>query len=75
MGEMTREARLDKGLTQLELARKVGCGVRTIMRLEGGESWPLAVYRKRIERILNIRLLPKEAKDEGTRKRAPHPGG
>lgn len=39
-GEKLRRARIEKGLTQAELALQAGLGLRTIIAYEKGETYP-----------------------------------
>ena len=48
-GEKLRKARKEKGLTQAELAKKAGLGLRTITNYEKGTSYP---QRRNVYKIL-----------------------
>lgn len=49
-----KEIRMDKGMTQIELASAVGASVRTYQKWEGGETTPDGHYLLRIMNWLNI---------------------
>ncbi len=39
-GEMVKQLRVDKGLTQKDLAKELGVSMRTVVNYEGGKSYP-----------------------------------
>ena len=49
-----REARIKKGLTQQQLANKMGVTVTTVSRWETGRSKPKMYDLKRLWRILKV---------------------
>lgn len=50
------EARIKRGLTQVDLARKVGTKQSVISRLESGKANPLTAFLKKLARALNANL-------------------
>lgn len=62
--DIVPERRLEKGLTQEVLARKVGTKQAAIARLESGRANPTVSFLKRVagalDAELEIRLRPKE---------------
>ncbi|MDO8429610.1 MAG: helix-turn-helix transcriptional regulator [Candidatus Daviesbacteria bacterium] len=50
------QKRLDKGLTQKELAEKVGTKQSAIARLEGGNSNPSVAFLKKVSEALGSKL-------------------
>ncbi|MBM3284016.1 helix-turn-helix transcriptional regulator [Candidatus Gottesmanbacteria bacterium] len=50
------EARINKGLTQTELAEKIGTKQSVISRLEIGKANPSFSFLKRLAQALNTRL-------------------
>jgi transcriptional regulator with XRE-family HTH domain len=52
------EARLVKGLTQKELAKKIGTSQSNIARTENGNSLPSLSFLKRVAEAFNTYLLP-----------------
>lgn len=49
-------ARIEKGLTQQELARKIGTKQSVISRLESGRANPSIMFLKRLAQALNTHL-------------------
>ena len=49
-----KEKRIEAGLTQAELAEKVGVNQPQICKIERGESRPDVLTAKRIAKVLNI---------------------
>jgi len=61
IGQRIAELRLERDLSQEELARAVGCSVTTISRLENGKNDPLDRTLRRVARALGVppsRLRP-----------------
>jgi len=54
LAQKVKELRNGKALSQEELAKKSGLSLRTIQRVENGETEPTGETLKRISRILNI---------------------
>ena len=48
--------RNDMGLTQEEIARRLGVPLRSYIRWEHGESHPSVLARKRIKRIMGVEV-------------------
>jgi HTH-type transcriptional regulator, competence development regulator len=55
-GEKVREIRVEKNITQLDLAAKVGMDVRQIKRIENGESTTSIVNAYLIAKVLDVDL-------------------
>lgn len=55
-GEIIREARIKKGMSIEELARKVGIKVSTLHKIESGQLEPEEKYIRRLEKELKISL-------------------
>lgn len=53
--EMIR-ARIQKGLTQMELAKRIGTKQSVISRLESGRANPTVAFLKKFAQALNTRL-------------------
>ncbi|MBU0982196.1 helix-turn-helix transcriptional regulator [Patescibacteria group bacterium] len=51
------EKRLEKGLTQLELAKKIGTKQSAISRLESGSYNPSLNFLDKVARALGMRLI------------------
>lgn len=65
------KARKQRGVTQVKLAKMVGCSENTIVRIEGGQNWPSIETLKRIAVALKIRSsyllrLAEESNPENT---------
>ncbi|MFB6226009.1 MAG: multiprotein-bridging factor 1 family protein [Candidatus Paceibacteria bacterium] len=58
LGQILIEARTRRGLTQEELAQKIGSKQPAIARIENGRSLPTLNTLKRIARALNTHLIP-----------------
>jgi transcriptional regulator with XRE-family HTH domain len=58
VGRIIREARMRKGLTQKELAQKMGTYQPIISRLEGGKDLPTLSFMRRMADSYNTELLP-----------------
>jgi transcriptional regulator with XRE-family HTH domain len=54
LGERLRQARERQGLSQAELARRIGTGVNQIPRYENGQAEPSPMQLKRLARHLEI---------------------
>ncbi len=54
-GEIFKEARLKKGLTQDELAKKAGLGQNTYPKIERGISKPDPTSIKKLLKVLDIK--------------------
>ncbi len=57
ISQMVELARLEKGLTQAELAKKVGTKQPSIARLESGETPPSILFLNKIAKALNTHLI------------------
>jgi len=55
-GEVIREARIKRGMSIEELARKVGIRVSTLQKIESGQLEPEEKYIRRLEKELKISL-------------------
>lgn len=55
--EQIRGARKSAGLTQVELAEKVGVQPRQVQRIEAGEDFPSRVTLERLCEVLGIRII------------------
>lgn len=53
-GQILKEARLKKGLTQVEVADKAGMGINTYPKIERGVSKPSPDSIKKLIKVLNI---------------------
>ncbi len=58
VGQMILEARIHKGLTQEELAKKISTKQSSIARLEGGSTLPSLSFLDRIAKALDTYLVP-----------------
>ena len=56
LGERIKVARLEKGMTQNELAEATGISLRTIQRLEKGEVNASIYSRNQLEKVLPVSL-------------------
>ena len=72
-GERIRTARQALGLSQVALARKVGCVKLSIINWEKGGT-PLAVYRSKLEKVLGISLTKEEDDVARSERNAPRGG-
>jgi ribosome-binding protein aMBF1 (putative translation factor) len=54
IGKPMREARRRLGFTQLDLARRIGCGESVISRIETGRTSPETWLKEAISKELNI---------------------
>jgi|Deesub1362A_J573_1020465.scaffolds.fasta_scaffold00385_3 HTH-type transcriptional regulator/antitoxin HipB len=54
LSQKLKEARLRVGLSQEEVARRVGCSVRTYARWERGETMPQTRYLQALARVLGV---------------------
>ena len=59
-----RKARMDKGLSQKDLAMQMKEKEHLIKKIENGELMPEDDVRKKIEKVLEIRLIDTETVDE-----------
>lgn len=57
MGHRIREARLDRGMRQAELAYRCGCSERTIARWERNDNVPLGKYLRDLAEALDVDAL------------------
>jgi transcriptional regulator with XRE-family HTH domain len=55
-GQIFREARLKKGLTQVEAAAKAGLNSNSYAKIERGEQEPSVATVKKVVKALNIDL-------------------
>ena len=54
IGKPMREARRKLGFTQLDLARKIGCGESVISRIETGRISPESWLKEKVAKELGI---------------------
>lgn len=66
MAESIIDARIKKGMTQKELAKKLKTKQSGIARLENGRHWPNFKSLEKIAKILNIKMRNPLAPEEGT---------
>ena len=71
IGKRIRDARTSRGITQLDLARQVGCTEVSVGNWEREVVKPLGVYVEKLEAVLGVSL--KEESDE--RQNQDPPGG
>ena len=57
LGKRIREIRLDKGITQVQLAHSIGKDQQSIQRLEAGNINPSYYYLCEIAEGLNVSLI------------------
>lgn len=57
-GNMVLEARIKVGITQKELAKRVGTKQPSIARIENGHSLPTLTFLERIAKALGTKLTP-----------------
>ena len=55
-GHLFKEARLKKGLTQVEVAEKSGIHINTYTRVERGEQEPSFATIKKLANVLDVNL-------------------
>lgn len=55
-GDMFHKARLQKGLTQIEVAKKAGVHPNTYAKIERGEQNPTFPTIKKVAKVLDINL-------------------
>jgi len=55
IGHLIQEARVEKGLSQLRLAKEAGVDVKTLRSMEDGSRWASDVSRSKIEQALGWR--------------------
>lgn len=69
-----RTLRLRAGVTQVELARRVGCGQSTLSDIESGKTDPSQKRLEAIARALNVPIasLFEEPSQSGKSVAAPH---
>jgi len=72
IGQMIKEARIRKGMTQVELAKEIGCDDDSIFRWEKEVNKPLPVFVGKLERVLGVCL--KEDRDDSPKNKSPSPG-
>lgn len=58
VGRQVMKARITRGLSQEELAKKIRTKQPSIARLENGNSWPSLRFLKRIATALDTKLIP-----------------
>ena len=58
IGQTILEARIRKGLTQEELAKKISTKQSSIARLEGGSALPSLSFLERVAKALDTYLVP-----------------
>lgn len=61
MSQAIKQARKDKGMTQIELAAALGCSDVSVYNWEAGRRKPLPVYLAALEKVLGVEL--KEVRD------------
>jgi transcriptional regulator with XRE-family HTH domain len=57
LGNLIRSARLAHGLTQVDLANKLGVSQGTISRIENGDKYPTGDLAQQLARVLDINLF------------------
>jgi ribosome-binding protein aMBF1 (putative translation factor) len=62
IGRLIAKARQRRGMTQVELAERLGCAASTVADWERGDAYP-ARYAGKVEELLNITIpaRPREA--------------
>ncbi len=55
-GEILKEARIKKGLTQDEVTKKAGLGKNTYPKIERGENQPDPSTIKKLLKVLDIKM-------------------
>ena len=55
-GQLFKEARLKKGLIQVEVASKAGIHINTYTRIERGEQEPSFATIKKLAKVLDVKL-------------------
>ncbi len=55
-GKLFKEARVRKGLTQLEVAAKAGIHPNTYPKIERGEQTPSFATAQKLAKVLNINI-------------------
>ena len=61
IGEKIKTARIEKGFTMAQLASAIGCARTTLLYWESNQTFPLPVFRRRLNEVLGLNL---EAKKE-----------
>jgi len=56
VGQMIKKARLAKGLTMVQLAELLGCTKAAAYCWEKDEAYPMPVFRKRLNEVLELNL-------------------
>ncbi len=64
LAEKIKEARMEKGMTQAELAEAMGISLRTIQRLEKGEVKASIHSLNQLEKVLSVSLKKNSANPE-----------
>ena len=59
MGKIIHKGRIDKEMSRIELARKVGCSAQTVFRWEKGQLTPTLKNLTAIENVLEVGILTK----------------
>jgi transcriptional regulator with XRE-family HTH domain len=68
LGNKIKEIRKEKGMTQEELAERSGINLRTVQRIENGETTPRGNSLHAISNVLNIELSSLISKHENENK-------
>ena len=63
-GEILKDKRIDAGMTQKELAEKVGCSPAAIMRYEANQREPKQEVIEKIAEVLNVHPMELYPLDE-----------
>ena len=68
IGKRIKDARKAKGLTQVQLAKLVGCAEQSIVNWEKEVVKPLPIFIDRLERILEVNLKEVDTDEMGNEK-------
>ncbi|NIR13810.1 helix-turn-helix domain-containing protein, partial [Candidatus Bathyarchaeota archaeon] len=74
-GQRVRKARLEAGLTQEDLGRKIREKVSVLRKVETGKMTPDNILAKKLEHALNIKLLVPPSEPKASPRILPKPHG
>jgi len=60
VGEAIRAERIRKGFSMSQLADAVGCARTTLLYWESDRTFPLAIFRRRLNEVLGLNLGAKK---------------